>query len=136
MPVNKENKKKIGSIVCVVVGSGIEGRAELMAALIDCGVKIIFPAGDAETALQILLDRHIDLILVDADLGIVTGPEFVRFVRSGKGPGRNRDAPAIVVGDAAPAAMQETIRNVGAEAYLARPMAPGKLCDTIRRLIL
>ena len=32
--------------------------------------------------------------------------------------------------------MQETIRNVGAEAYLARPMAPGKLCDTIRRLIL
>ena len=136
MPVNKGNKKKIGSIVCVVIVSGVEGRSKLMAALFDCGVKIIFPAGDAETALQILLDRHIDLILVDLDLDVVTGPEFVRFVKSGKGPGRNRDTPAIVVGTIEPAAMLETIRDVGAEAYLAKPMEPGMLCDTICRVML
>lgn len=133
--MNTENKRKMGSTVCVVIVSGVEGRSELMAALFDCGVKIIFPAGDAETALQILLDRHIDLILVDVDLGVITGPEFVRFVKSGKGPERNRDTVAIVVGTAEPAAMVETIRDVGAVAYLAKPMEPGMLCDTICRVI-
>ncbi len=128
--------KKNAGIVCVVIGSEVDMRSDLKAALEGCGVKAIFEAGDAETALQILLDQHIDLILVDEDLGIVTGPEFVRFVKSGKGPGRYRDTPAIVVGKAEPAAMLETIRNVGAEAYLAKPVKPGKLYDTIWQVFL
>ncbi len=130
-----ENGKKLASIVCVVIGSDVDVRSDLKAALVACGVENIFEAGDAETALRFLLGRHIDLILVDEDLGIVTGPEFIRFVKSGKGPGKNRDTPAIVVGKAGPAAMLETIRNVGAAAYLATPVEPGKLYDTICRVI-
>lgn len=133
--MDKENEKNIGSIVCVVIGSEVDVRSNLMAALKSCGVETILEAGDAETALRILFGRHVDLILVDEDLGIVTGFEFVRFVKSGKGPGRNRDTPAIVVGKAEPAAMLETIRNVGAAAYLAKPVQPGKLCDAIRRVV-
>lgn len=135
MSLDRENRQNIGSIVCVVIGSDVDVRSDLKAALVACGVEIIFEAGDAETALRFLFDRHIDLILVDEQLGILTGLEFVRFVKSGKGPARNRDAAAIVVGKAAPAAMLETIRNVGAEAYLAKPVEPGKLYDTICRVI-
>lgn len=134
--MDREDQKIIGSIVCVVIGSDVDVRSDLKAALVACGVKKILEAGDAETGLRILLGRRIDLILVDEDLGIVTGLEFVRFVKSGKGPGRNRDTPAIVVGKTGVAARRETIRDVGAEAYLAKPVAPGTLCDTIRRLIL
>ena len=136
MPLYKENEKKYAGIVCVVIGSEVDVRSDLKAALVGCGVETIFEAGDAETALRILLAQHIDLILVDEDLGIVTGPEFVRFVKSGKGPRRNRVTSAIVVGKAESAAMLATVRNVGAEAYLAKPVEQGKLYDTICQVIL
>ena len=92
----------------------------------------VFEASDGEEALKILAESHVDLVLLDWMLPVMSGIEVCRQIR--RKP-ESRDLPVIMV--TARGEESDRIRGLdtGADDYVTKPFAIGELLARIRALL-
>lgn len=95
------------------------------------GMKVV-EAGDGDEALKILAETHVDLVLLDWMLPVMSGIEVCRQIR--RKP-ESRDLPVIMV--TARGEEGDRIRGLdtGADDYVTKPFAIGELLARIRALL-
>ena len=95
------------------------------------GMQVV-EAGDGDEALKILAETHVDLVLLDLMLPVMSGIEVCRQIR--RKP-ESRDLPVIMV--TARGEEGDRIRGLdtGADDYVTKPFAIGELLARIRALL-
>jgi two-component system phosphate regulon response regulator PhoB len=95
------------------------------------GMQVV-EAGDGDEALKILAETHVDLVLLDWMLPVMSGIEVCRQIR--RKP-ESRDLPVIMV--TARSEEGDRIRGLdtGADDYVTKPFAIGELLARIRALL-
>ncbi|OHZ02309.1 phosphate regulon transcriptional regulator PhoB [Thalassospira sp. MIT1004] len=95
------------------------------------GMQVV-EAGDGDEALKILAETHVDLVLLDWILPVMSGIEVCRQIR--RKP-ESRDLPVIMV--TARGEEGDRIRGLdtGADDYVTKPFAIGELLARIRALL-
>lgn len=92
-----------------------------------------FEAESAEEAWQILLERSIDLVLLDVVLATpTTGFDLALQMR---GDPSTRDVPVVMLTARNLAEDVQKGRDVGALGYITKPFSPAEVLDTVRSLI-
>ena len=95
------------------------------------GMNVV-EAGDGDEALKIMAETHVDLVLLDWMLPVMSGIEVCRQIR--RKP-ESRDLPVIMV--TARGEEGDRIRGLdtGADDYVTKPFAIGELLARIRALL-
>ena len=109
-------------------------RSTVRSILQTLGCKIIHESGDAAEALRENLYTTIDLIIVSWLLEPLTGPEFVKMVRTAE-DSPNKTIPIIMM--SGQCRYQDVIvaRNAGINEFLAKPISPATLYQRIVSVI-
>lgn len=128
--------KNSGEIAYLIIDPDGEARRSFISALDDYGLTTYFEAGDAVVGLHVLLEQNIRFILVCEHMVTVSGLEFVRFVRGGRGHAIDPETPIIVLGEAGEREMPARVRDAGANGFLSKTVAADILYDTIRRVVI
>ena len=78
----KELVDRIQALCVLVVDDNQYMRKTVRNLLVNCGVKDIYEAGDGITALDTLRTVGADVVILDWEMPLLNGAEFVRIVRS------------------------------------------------------
>ena len=99
----------------------------------DTGVHVT-TAGGGREALAILKIKKFDLILLDAFMPVVDGPEVFKTIR-GDERAKNHDTPCVVLTADALSGSEKKYMDIGFDAYLPKPVEADKLKETVRRFL-
>ncbi len=99
----------------------------------DTGVHVT-TAGGGREALAILKIKKFDLILLDAFMPVVDGPEVFRTIR-GDERSKNHDTPCVVLTADALSGSEKKYMDIGFDAYLPKPVEADKLKETVRKFL-
>ena len=109
-------------------------RATVRSILQTLGCKIIHESGDAAEALRENLYTNIDLIIVSWLLHPLTGPEFVKMVRTAT-DSPNKTIPIIMMSGQSKYQDVIAARDSGVNEFLAKPISPTTLYQRILSVI-
>jgi two-component system, chemotaxis family, chemotaxis protein CheY len=81
-----QNKKEVAGLVqslsVLVVDDNQYMRKMVRNLLVNCGIKDIYEAADGIAALDIIRNLVPDVVILDWEMPLLSGPELVRIVRS------------------------------------------------------
>ncbi|MCC7070369.1 MAG: protein kinase [Deltaproteobacteria bacterium] len=89
-------------------------------------------AKDGAQALKLAADEAPDLILLDVQMPVMDGVQVLSFLK--RNP-QTQAIPVCVVTTIGRAHDEELLRKGGADAFLTKPVKPGVLIQTVRRLL-
>jgi len=98
------------------------------------GVRDIREARDVATAFEIIKDNHIDIALVDHNLGDLDGNEFVQLIRTADDSPNPYIQIIMVTAHGDRKTVMESIR-AGANEFMIKPVTPLDLYAKIRSCI-
>ncbi len=130
----KHTKKQIENIiqsVCVlVVDDNQYMRKMIRNLLVNCGIKDIYEAADGIAALDSIRTMAPDVVILDWEMPLLSGPELVRIVRS-PGVFPMPDIPIIMLtGHCERWRVVEAVR-LGVNEYLTKPVSAKALYDRL-----
>ena len=100
------------------------------------GVNDLEEAEDGIEALEVLQSKTPDLVIVDWKMDGMDGVEFVKEIRSLKGP--NRFVPIIMVTGYTEDRLRATENNAGVSGFLGKPISPksvlGRIVDVLEMI--
>jgi CheY-like chemotaxis protein len=134
----KHTKKQIENIVqslCVlVVDDNQYMRKMIRNLLVNCGIKDIYEAADGIAALDAIRTMAPDVVILDWEMPMLSGPELVRIVRS-PGVFPTPDIPIIILtGHCERWRVVEAVR-LGVNEYLTKPVSAKALYDRFVSII-
>jgi PleD family two-component response regulator len=109
-------------------------RVTVRSILQTLGCKTIHECGDAAEALRENLHTELDLIIVSWMLEPLTGPEFVKMIRTGA-DSPNKFIPIIMMSGQCEYQDVIVARDVGVTEFLAKPISPQTLYQRILSVI-
>ena len=130
----KHTKKQIENLVqtlCVlVVDDNQYMRKMIRNLLVNCGIKDIYEAADGIAALDSIRTVAPDVVILDWEMPMLSGPELVRIVRS-PGVFPMPDIPIIILtGHCERWRVVEAVR-LGVNEYLTKPVSAKALYDRL-----
>jgi two-component system, chemotaxis family, chemotaxis protein CheY len=130
----KHSKKQIENLIqslCVlVVDDNQYMRKMIRYLLVNCGVKDVYEAGDGIAALDSIRTMAPDVVILDWEMPLLSGPELVRIVRS-PGVFPMPDIPIIILtGYCERWRVVEAVR-LGVNEYLTKPVSTKALYDRL-----
>ncbi|MFZ3359086.1 MAG: response regulator [Xanthobacteraceae bacterium] len=133
-PSAKHSKKQVEGIIqslCVlVVDDNQYMRKMIRNLLVNCGVKDICEAADGIAALDAIRTMAPDVVILDWEMPLLSGPELVRIVRS-PGVFPMPDVPIIILtGHCERWRVVEAVR-LGVNEYLTKPVSAKALYDRL-----
>ncbi|RMH16617.1 MAG: response regulator [Gemmatimonadetes bacterium] len=90
----------------------------------------VYEAGNGQEALDVMADHWVDLALVDINMPVMNGEEFIQRVRADD---ETRDLAIIVVSTESSETRINQIRAAGAD-FVHKPFTPEQLRDTVLRV--
>ncbi len=94
------------------------------------GYKNLLEAEDGEEALDLVAQRHVDLILLDLRMPKLEGEEVLRIVK-----GDYPKVRVIVLTGQAEEAIRKNVLALGADAFVVKPYDSSELLFTIRKTL-
>jgi two-component system, chemotaxis family, chemotaxis protein CheY len=130
----KHSKKQIENIIqslCIlVVDDNQYMRKMIRNLLVNCGIKDIYEAADGIAALDSIRTMAPDVVILDWEMPMLSGPELVRIVRS-PGVFPMPDIPIIILtGHCERWRVVEAVR-LGVNEYLTKPVSAKALYDRL-----
>jgi two-component system chemotaxis response regulator CheY len=130
----KQSKKNFEDLVqslCVlVVDDNQYMRKMIRNLLVNCGIKDIYEAADGIAALDSIRTVAPDVVILDWEMPLLSGPELVRIVRS-PGVFPMPDVPIIMLtGHCERWRVVEAVR-LGVNEYLTKPVSAKSLYDRL-----
>ena len=120
----------MATILCVEDEADIQ--ADIVEELVDAGHRVV-TAGNGEDGLKAAIEQRPDLILCDSLMPCMTGLEFFARLRSDH-PEMGTTPFVILSAHADPSHVAEGL-DLGADAYLTKPIDFEKLMETIDTLL-
>lgn len=96
-----------------------------------CGTFDISEAADGQEALEKIGGEQLDLVLTDINMPRMTGLELVQKVREDHG----RELPMIIITTMGAEGDRDRGMQLGADAYITKPISSMKLAETVKSLI-
>ncbi len=136
---SKHSKKEIENIIqslCVlVVDDNPYMRRMIRTLLVNCGVKDIFEAADGIVALDSIRTVAPDVVILDWEMPLLSGPELVRIVRS-PGVFPIPDVPIIMLTHHGERWRVVEAVKLGVNEYLTKPVSAKSLYDRLVAITL
>ncbi len=131
----KEIESVIQSLCILVVDDNQYMRKMVRTLLVNCGVKDIFEASDGIAALDAIRTVAPDVVILDWEMPLLSGPELVRIVRS-PGVFPMPDVPIIMLtGHGERWRVVEAVK-LGVNEYLTKPVSAKSLYDRLVAITL
>ncbi|HHI79336.1 MAG TPA: response regulator [Planctomycetes bacterium] len=120
--------------VLIVDDSPILRRAAKKAVL-QAGIEEdeIFEAGNGEEALGVASSHPIDLVLLDLNMPIMSGVEFMEKVK--ESPQLNTKFSVIVVSTESNQQKFDTLKELGVKGFLRKPFEPEELRNMVQQTV-
>ncbi|MBL4596131.1 MAG: response regulator [Robiginitomaculum sp.] len=98
------------------------------------GMRDIREARDVATAFEIIKDNHVDIALVDQNLGDLSGNEFVQLIRTADDSPNPYIQIIMVTAHGDRKTVMEAIRS-GANEFMVKPVTPLDLYEKLRACV-
>lgn len=92
----------------------------------------LLEATDGSTALQLALERHPDVVVLDLMMPGMNGYEVLETLQQDE---RTSDIPVLVLTAKSLRADRERSHRLGASGFLTKPFLPSELCDMVESLV-
>jgi two-component system, chemotaxis family, chemotaxis protein CheY len=136
---SKHSKKEIENIIqslCVLlVDDNQYMRRMVRTLLVNCGVKDIYEAADGIVALDSIRTVAPDVVILDWEMPLLSGPELVRIVRS-PGVFPIPDVPIIMLTQHGERWRVVEAVKLGVNEYLTKPVSAKSLYDRLVAITL
>lgn len=128
--VKKTIEDIIQSLCILVVDDNQYMRKMVRNLLVNCGIKVVYEAADGIAALDMIRTLAPDVVILDWEMPLLSGPELVRIVRS-PGVFPIPDIPIIMLsGHCERWRVVEAVR-LGVNEYLTKPVSAKALHDRL-----
>ena len=131
----KEIEGVIQSLCILVVDDNQYMRKLVRTLLVNCGVKDIFEASDGIAALDAIRTAAPDVVILDWEMPLLSGPELVRIVRS-PGVFPMPDVPIIMLTAHGERWRVVEAVKLGVNEYLTKPVSAKSLYDRLVAIAL
>lgn len=108
-------------------------QADIVEELTDAGHEVI-TATTGEEGLKAVLEHHVDLVICDSLMPVMTGLEFFHRLRADHP--EKRDIPFVFLSAHADSTHVEDGLERGADAYLTKPVDFTELMETVEALLV
>src|SRR5271163_3538064 len=130
MRLNKNVEQTIQSLCVLVVDDNLYTRKMVRNLLVNCGVKDLYEAADGIAALDMIRTLAPDVVVLDWEMPLLSGPELVRIVRS-PDVFPIPDIPIVMLtGHCERWRVVEAVR-LGVNEYLTKPVSAKALYDRL-----
>ena len=132
--LSKDLQEKIASLKVLIVDDEHYMRKVVRTMLLAIGVKSVFEADDGMSGLEAIKKHGPDIVIVDWEMPLIDGAQFVRMVRSPMDfpvP----DVPIIMLSGHGDRWRVVEAARVGAHEYLLKPVSTKALLDRIVTII-
>lgn len=85
-------------------------------------------------AIDLLHDEKFDIVLMDLQMPVMDGYEATAAIRDGAAGNRNRDIPIIAVTADVMETTKATVKEIGMNDYLSKPLDTERLFEAIKKL--
>jgi len=132
--LNRLLQPRIEALRVLVVDDDHYMRKVVRTMLAAIGVKTMFEAPDGAAGLESIRQNNPDLVIVDWEMPMIDGAQFVRMVRS---PGEfpSPDVPIIMLSGHGDRWRVVEAARIGAHEYLLKPVSTKALYDRIVAVI-
>jgi two-component system, chemotaxis family, chemotaxis protein CheY len=131
----KDLVNRIQALSVLVVDDNQYMRKTVRNLLVNCGVKDIYEAGDGITALDTLRTVCSDVVILDWEMPLLNGAEFVRIVRS-PGVFPMPDVPIIMLSGHGERWRVLEAARLGVNEYLVKPVSAKAIYDRLISITL
>ena len=123
----------MGLNMLVVDDSGVM-RAMIIKTLKMCGVPVgeIHQAANGEEGLKQLEDHWVDLVLVDINMPVMNGIEFLREIKKDQ---TKKGIPIIVLTTQGEDALKDEALSLGAKSFMIKPFQKDELLATLKKVV-
>jgi two-component system chemotaxis response regulator CheY len=132
---SKQLEKLIERLDILIVDENQYMRKLTRMMLMNIGAKSIFEATDGVTALDIIRNIDPDVMLMDWDLRLLTGPQIMNIVRSA-GEFARPSLPIIMLTSCASRARVSEAIRLGVHEVVAKPTSPKILHDRLLSILV
>src|ERR1700685_6749 len=134
-PSKKHIADQIQSLAVLIVDDNQYMRKMIRNLLVNCGIKDIYEAADGVAALDSIRTVAPDVVILDWEMPLLSGPELVRIVRS-PGVFPMPDVPIIILtGHCERWRVVEAVR-LGVNEFLTKPVSAKSLYDRLISITL
>ncbi|WP_428671318.1 response regulator [Roseibium sp.] len=124
----------LSKISCLIAEDNPHMRGILRSILTGFGIRTVFEAADGAEALEIVVDRMPDIVLLDWVMSPFDGAEFLRILRGDRDPIVCTTPVLAVTAHAKRRTILEAI-EVGIHGFVAKPIAPAILYRHIGEIL-
>jgi two-component system, chemotaxis family, chemotaxis protein CheY len=133
--LSKNIEQVIQSLCVLVVDDNLYTRKMVRNLLVNCGIKDLYEAGDGIAALDMIRTLAPDVVILDWEMPLLSGPELVRIVRS-PGVFPIPDIPIVMLtGHCERWRVVEAVR-LGVNEYLTKPVSAKGLHDRLLSIVM
>jgi len=126
---------QIQSLAVLVVDDNQYMRKMIRNLLVNCGVKDIYEAADGIAALDAIRTMAPDIVILDWEMPMLSGPELVRIVRS-PGVFPMPDVPIIMLSGYGERWRVLEAARLGVNEYLVKPVSAKAIYDRLVSITL
>ncbi len=128
------DKWDLSKVSCLIAEDNPHMRGILRSVLTGFGMRTVFEAGDGAEALEMVVDRKPDVVLLDWVMSPFNGAEFLRILRGDRDPLVSTTPVLAVTAHAKRTTILEAI-EVGIHGFVAKPIAPAILYRHIGEIL-
>jgi CheY-like chemotaxis protein len=133
--LSKQIDKVIEGLGILVVDSNAHMRRLTRMMLVNIGAKLVYEAGEGIDAIDVIRHANPDVMLLDWDLPMLSGPQILHLVRS-PGVFARPSLPVIMLTDHARRSQVQEAMRLGAHEFLLKPTSPKALRDRLLSIVL
>jgi len=130
----KDLAEQIAALKVLIVDDQHSMRKVIRTMLAGVGVRSVFEAGDGEAGLRALSDSCPDIVIVDWDMPLIDGIEFVRVART-PGQSVSPGIPIIMLTGHADNWRVVEATRYGVHEFLVKPVSTKALLDRIINIL-
>src|SRR5262252_2408181 len=103
--------------------------------LMNIGAKSVFEAADGLAAIDVIRHANPDVLLVDWEMPVLSGPQIMHVVRS-PGVFAKPSLPVIMLTDRASRSQVQEAMRLGVHEFLLKPTSPKALRDRLVSILM
>jgi len=131
----KQVEKLIEQLGILVVDENQYTRKLTRTMLVNIGAKLIYEAADGLAALDTIRSANPDVLLLDWDLPVLSGPQVMHIVRS-PGVFTKPNIPTIMLSSYADRAHIKEAVRLGVNEFLLKPTSPKAIRDRLLSIMV
>lgn len=124
----------LSRISCLIAEDNPHMRAIVRSVLSGFGIRAVFEASDGAEALELVVDRKPDIVLLDWVMNPFGGNEFLRILRGDRDLVISTVPVLVITAHAKRATILEAI-GIGVHGFVAKPIAPAILYRHIGEIL-